>query len=88
VDPLKEANAQAKRLENHTTTLADEYARKGQDWEAQLRQRAREQQLMRDLGLELKPADGPAISPVDPASPDSPDTPNSDAGDDLDARAA
>ena len=29
VDPLKEANAQAVRLSNHTTTLADEYARAG-----------------------------------------------------------
>ena len=86
VDPLKEANAQGKRLENHTTTLADEYARKGQDWEAQLRQRAREQRLMRELGLEVKPADGTAATP--PAQPPSPDTPNSDAGDDLDARAA
>jgi lambda family phage portal protein len=86
VDPLKEANAQGKRLENHTTTLADEYARKGQDWEAQLRQRAREQRLMRELGLEVKPADGSAATP--PVQPPSPDTPNSDAGDDLDARAA
>jgi lambda family phage portal protein len=86
VDPLKEANAQGKRLENHTTTLADEYARKGQDWEAQLRQRAREQRLMRELGLEAKPSDGTAATP--PAQPPSPDTPNSDAGDDLDARAA
>ena len=29
VDPAKEANAQATRLENHTTTLAYEYARQG-----------------------------------------------------------
>ena len=28
VDPAKEANAQATRLANHTTTLADEYARR------------------------------------------------------------
>ncbi len=78
VDPVKEAMAQAKRLESHTTTLADEYARKGQDWEAQLRQRAREQALMHELGLEMKPSDGgPAIQPTDP--------PNPDAGDDADA---
>lgn len=51
VDPQKEANAQATRLASHTTTLADEYARKGQDWEAQLRQRAKELQLMSELGL-------------------------------------
>jgi capsid protein len=51
VDPLKEANAQATRLANHTTTLANEYARQGRDWEAELRQRAKEQQLLDELGL-------------------------------------
>jgi capsid protein len=51
VDPLKEANAQATRLTNHTTTLANEYARQGRDWEAELRQRAKEKQLMDELGL-------------------------------------
>ena len=51
VDPAKEASAQAMRLANHTTTLADEYARRGLDWEMQLRQRAKENELMRELGL-------------------------------------
>jgi capsid protein len=51
VDPAKEANAQETRLRNHTTTLADEYARKGQDWETQLRQRAKEVALVRELKL-------------------------------------
>ena len=51
VDPAKEANAQATRLANNTTTLAYEYARQGKDWEAELRQRAKERQLMRELGL-------------------------------------
>lgn len=51
VDPAKEARAQAIRLESFTTTLADEYARRGQDWETQLRQRADELSLMRELGL-------------------------------------
>ncbi len=51
VDPAKEASAQATRLANHTTTLADEYARRGLDWEAQLRQRAKELALMQELGL-------------------------------------
>ena len=35
VDPAKEANAQATRLQNHTTTLAYEYARQGRDWESE-----------------------------------------------------
>lgn len=53
VDPLKEANAQATRLANHTTTLADEYGRRGLDWETQLRQRAKELELMQQLGLNI-----------------------------------
>jgi len=51
VDPLKEASAQATRLKSHTTTLAYEYARQGRDWEAELRQRAKEAALMAELGL-------------------------------------
>ena len=51
VDPAKEANAQAKRLGSHTTTLAAEYARQGKDWETELRQRAKETRLMQTLGL-------------------------------------
>jgi len=51
VDPAKEANAQATRLASNTTTLAAEYARQGKDWETELRQRAKEQALMRELGL-------------------------------------
>lgn len=51
VDPAKEALAQERRLANHTTTLAHEYARQGRDWEEALRQRAKELALMADLGL-------------------------------------
>ena len=51
VDPQKEANAQAQRLASNTTTLAAEYARQGKDWETELRQRAKEVALMKELGL-------------------------------------
>ncbi len=51
VDPAKEAKAQEMRLSNHTTTLADEYAKQGKDWEVELRQRSREKQLMDELGI-------------------------------------
>jgi len=51
VDPAKEARAQETRLRNHTTTLAHEYAKQGLDWEAELRQRAKEKALMNKLGL-------------------------------------
>jgi lambda family phage portal protein len=64
VDPAKEATAQATRLANHTTTLADEYARRGQDWEAQLRQRAKELALMSELGLPLAQASPNSTSPT------------------------
>jgi len=56
VDPAKEANAQATRLGSHTTTLAAEYARQGKDWETELRQRAKEVALMKELGLTLAEA--------------------------------
>ncbi len=55
VDPAKEANAQKIRLANHTTTLAHEFARQGRDWEAELKQRAKEIALMRELGLSVDP---------------------------------
>ena len=48
------------------TTLADEYARKGQDWETQIRQRAKELALMETLGLPLaQTATAPALQPAD-----------------------
>jgi capsid protein len=59
VDPAKEANAQATRLTSNTTTLATEYARQGKDWETELRQRAKEVALMKELGLTIAQA-GPA----------------------------
>jgi len=69
VDPQKEANAQATRLQNHTTTLAEEYAKKGRDWESELRQRAKEMALMEELGLQVvipgQPV--PVSSPVEEA---------------------
>ena len=64
VDPAKEANAQATRLANHTTTLAAEYARQGRDWEDELRQRAKEVRLLRELGLPEGLA-APAADPTD-----------------------
>ena len=45
------SGAQEKRLANNTTTLAAEYAKQGKDWETELRQRAKEKNLMDELGL-------------------------------------
>jgi capsid protein len=63
VDPAKEATAQATRLASHTTTLAAEYARQGKDWETELRQRAKEVTLMKELGLALAEAQPKAPAP-------------------------
>lgn len=63
VDPTKEASAQETRLRNHTTTLAEEYARQGKDWEQQLRQRARELALMAELNLTVEST---SPTPADP----------------------
>lgn len=53
VDPLKEASAASMRLATHQSTLADEYARRGLDWEQQLYQRARELKRMAELETEF-----------------------------------
>lgn len=66
VDPVKEANAQATRLASHTTTLAEECARDGRDYELILRQIAREKDLARKLGILADPV------PAEPAG-DEPD---------------
>jgi len=65
VDPAKEASAQAIRLASNTTTLAAEYARQGKDWETELRQRAKEIALMKELGLS-----SPQAMPHGPAPDD------------------
>lgn len=51
VDPAKESNAAETRLRTHTTTLASEYAKQGKQWDIELRQRATEVALMKELGL-------------------------------------
>ena len=55
VDPAKEANAAETRLRTHTTTLAAEYARQGKRWDVELRQRAAEVALMKELNLFIDP---------------------------------
>jgi len=61
VDPVKEASADEIGLATNTTTLAELYARRGLDWEDALRQRAREMELMRELGLTPAPAPGGGV---------------------------
>lgn len=63
IDRAKEATGQKTELENNTTTLAREYSRQGLDWENEIRQRARELELLKDLGMtqaQAAPAPEPA----------------------------
>ncbi|MEP0848677.1 MAG: hypothetical protein HRF50_17870, partial [Phycisphaerae bacterium] len=82
VDPQKEAGAQATRLQSNTTTLAAEYAKAGLDWESELRQRARELALMRELGLTAQ-TPAPQATPNESNRQEDED----DVTEDVDARA-
>lgn len=64
VDRKKEADGAAAELASNTTTLAREYARQGLDWETELRQRARELSVMRELSIT------PAQAAPQPTKPD------------------
>lgn len=52
IDPLKEVSANSKAMESYQTTLQEVAAERGQDWKQILQQRAKEQNKMRELGLE------------------------------------
>lgn len=56
IDPVKEAEAAQVRLENNLSTLEDECAEQGLDWEEVLEQRAKEAERMKQLGLNPAPA--------------------------------
>jgi len=51
VDPVKEALANEKNYKNKMVTLSQIYGRKGKDYEKELRQYARELELMKELGI-------------------------------------
>lgn len=70
VDPTKEADAQTIRLTNLTTTLADECAKEGKDWNQVLRQRAAEFKAMAELGIAVSGAAAPVVR-----QPDQPEEP-------------
>ncbi|HAT10922.1 MAG TPA: hypothetical protein DCS97_10095 [Planctomycetes bacterium] len=61
IDPEGESKALANLLEVGGTTLADHYARKGQDWQKKLKQRAREIEMERELGIRAPAA---PVAPV------------------------
>lgn len=53
IDELKETQAALLRINNGLSTLEDEHARLGKDWRTVLPQIAREQAMIKKLGLEL-----------------------------------
>ncbi|BAK75397.1 phage portal protein, lambda family [Pseudogulbenkiania sp. NH8B] len=62
VDPVKEAQAAQIRMNAGISTLEAECAEQGLDWEEVLEQRAREQQRMRELGID--PATLAKVAPI------------------------
>lgn len=63
-DPVKETTAATARLANGTSSLADECAKDGRDWEEVMLQRAREAALARKLGLPIPGMPAPAAAPA------------------------
>ncbi len=53
VDPLKEAQAAEVGLRNGIVTYSDLYAQEGKDWEESFEQAKREQDKLKELGLEV-----------------------------------
>jgi len=53
IDPTKEANADVTLMQNGGMTLAQWCAGRGDDWEAQLEQMAKEKEYAENLGLDL-----------------------------------
>lgn len=52
VDPQKEMEAVSMRMSNNLSTLAEESASQGKDWRVVIKQRARERDVMVELGLD------------------------------------
>jgi capsid protein len=73
VDPQKEAQAQATKLANYSTTLALEYAKQGLDWEPQVEQRFAELDLIAKRSPKLPAQLAPPDQPQDSESDDEQD---------------
>lgn len=69
-DPYKVANGQVTRLNANLTTLRREYAREGFDWETEVRQIAKERELLKELGITVEEAapTAPAVPETDEAT--------------------
>lgn len=86
VDPLKEAQAAELSINNGISTLADECASRGDDWEEKIEQRAREARKIQDLekkyGVKIVNQDAKtATKNPDNSDPNNPNNPNQEGGD-------
>ena len=54
IDMLTAARVQSIAIKNRTTTLATEYARQGKNWKTELAQFEKEQQYLKEHGIEAK----------------------------------
>lgn len=86
IDPVKEANASETRLRIGITTLEDECAEQGADWEEVAEQRAREKAKLDELGLDQAAtlpdaAPGGAVEDDDQREDDADDAREDDAED-------
>lgn len=75
VDPVKEADASVLRMNNNLSTLEQECAEQGLDWEEVLEQRAREKEKMKLLGLDGPQKKSDAAVPPTPYPSDIEQTP-------------
>lgn len=82
IDPVKEANASETRLRIGISTLEDECAEQGADWEEVAEQRALEAARLRDLGVE------PGTSAVQTSAPPEDENDDQDERDEEDAARA
>lgn len=85
VDPVKEANASKIRMDNNISTLQDEAAAQGLDYQDVLAQRARENKEMEELGL-TPSAPAPAPTPAPTPADDQDDDDDQDRADDEERR--
>jgi lambda family phage portal protein len=65
IDPLKDAQASATAINAGLTSLADETAKQGKDWQEVMEQRSREVALAEELGVPLSGVNGVSTNPID-----------------------
>jgi phage portal protein, lambda family len=79
VDPVKEVESSTMAVDGGLSTLADECAAQGRDWEDVMNQRKREKDLMDELGLTPAPPIAPGLPGMPGVKPGKPGQPKSGA---------